>query len=626
MGEGSAVKTAFQFLFYVFFTACLVFVFLQNNDTQRKVGELRDADDERKTTLMEILQLVKMGGMASAGGDQTAVYSAEDALKFGARIRVSYGNDPATIDPITGTDTTSQEFREFVCEYLAQRRVQNPEEWEANLAESWEQSEDGRTITVHLRKNAMWHRVRSPTRHIFEPEPFDAADVIFTWTIVQRNTHVKCDQLRPYLELFDRVEKLDDHTVVFHWKETYFKALDTVLNLFEIVPEHFFTADEDGMPLPGVEDITSAEFGRAFNEHWSNKEHLCGTGPYVLEKYDRQEGIVVKATNRDYYGKRAYLDRVLYYRVPDDNTSYLKYIGGELDARTMRAREYTGKFKDEPRLKNEELKVDLYDYPVYRFIGWNLRKPLFQEKRVRQALTHGVNRKFFCEKIFHGLALPQDGPFFIKGSSNSPNVKPFEYDLDKARELLKEAGWADEDGNGVLEKRLGGEKTEFAFNLLIYADSPEFLAIAETIQADYRKLGIKMDVSPVKWEVMLPKVDNFDFDAYIMGWGLDFLPDPAQLWHSKYADTKGSSNAVGWKDPKTDELIDKIQRTLDPAERQKLYWEFHENLYEHQPYTWLFYDQFIASWDARYEGIEFFDTGIRPSRDRREWYLPIAKR
>jgi ABC-type transport system substrate-binding protein len=233
-------------------------------------------------------------------------------------------------------------------------------------------------------------------------------------------------------------------------------------------------------------------------------------------------------------------------------------------------------------------------------------------------MTHALNRKGIIENILHGLGELQTGPFYYKHPANNPKVKPYKFDLDKARSLLNEAGWTDKDGDGTREKKIDGETREFKFTLLAYK-KPTVRSYLKIYRQDLRKIGVQMRPSPVDWPTMQKKMNQKEFDAYTGGWALAWGIDPFQIWHSSQADIPKGSNRVGFRNDRADEIIEKLRKTFDKDKRIELLREFHMIVHEKQPYTFFYAPKAVYAWQSELQNVEF--QKIRPQNLSLPWYF-----
>jgi peptide/nickel transport system substrate-binding protein len=220
--------------------------------------------------------------------------------------------------------------------------------------------------------------------------------------------------------------------------------------------------------------------------------------------------------------------------------------------------------------------------------------------------------------IYHGLAERIHGPFLPGSPDNNPDLKPLEYNLGEARDLLEDAGWKLKPGESVRSKIINGTEERAKFDLMIYADAPSFESIATIIKNNCREIGIIVQITPAKWSLMLDKLNTKSFDACMLGWAMGWKDDPFQIWHSSQADVDHTSNSIGFRNPEVDKIIDELRRTMDPEKQIELYRRFDRIIYEDQPYTFLFMDKATAGYDARLQNVKFYK--LRPCIDTREWF------
>jgi len=496
------------------------------------------------------------------------------------------GAEPGTLNPITATDAYEQLINSFILESLVGQDIKTGE-IEPALAESWEVGEDKVTFTFHLRKDATFH----------DGHPVDADDVIHSMDLIM-DPKVDAPVLRSYYSDMESYQKIDDHTVRIRWKKPYFLALE-------------FAGGVPVMPKHIIDD------GTDFNKHPYGRKPI-GSGPYKFVKWDTGQRIVVEK-NEDYWGDKPYLERIQWKIITGDEVALQVLKKGEIDFLQRLSPTLWVRRASSERFMEQFNKL-YYDYPTYNYIGWNLRKPMFQDKRTRQALTMLLNREVIKKEVYHNLATIADGPFFPKNGYDDPNIESWPYDPERAKTLLAAVGWADHDNDGILDM----DGKPFRFELSFTAGVAEWERLAIIWQEDMKKVGIDMRIRTFEWAVFAENVAQWKFDACAMSWALTSKPDPYQLWHSSQADVSGSSNHVGFKNDRVDALIELNRREYDAEVRKKYCREIHRIIHEEQPYTFNMVRKELSVVDKRVKNIHPYS--IRPVFEFDKWYIPASMR
>ncbi|HEX3999874.1 MAG TPA: ABC transporter substrate-binding protein [Pirellulales bacterium] len=539
-------------------------------------------------------------------------------------LLLAYPDDPDTVNPITANDTVSEALMREVYESLAEREYSNPDVFKPMLAESWEYDAANREYTIHLRKGVKWQPITLPSGKELPPTEVTARDVKFTFDVIL-NKYIEDASQRSYYEDHDAADKEhpykikvslvpgDKYAVKIKWLKPYFQADEFTLGV-AIIPRHVFSVDRNGDRISL--DVSSEEFAKGFNHHWCNQQ-MCGTGPLIFKQWKKNERVVLER-NPNYWGAPFYFSKLVYRCISNPNTSLQEMLQNRLDWSAISEKDLYFQSLDNPNVVAGKVKPVAYDYPAYRYIGYNEKREFFKDKRVRWAMSHAVPVDEIIQTIYHGLATRISGPFLPGSPSNDPALKPIDFDLDKARALLDEAGWKVPEGESIRKKTIDGSPVDAAFQLLIIADSPSFESIATIFKDNCRRIGVRVEIMPAKWSLMLDKMNKKDFDAVILGWAMAWKDDPYQIWDSSQAEVPNSSNSIGYQNTEADKIIADLRVTMDPAKQTDLYRRFDRIIYDDQPYTFLFEDKATAGYDARLKNVNFYK--IRPCIDIREWY------
>ncbi len=487
-----------------------------------------------------------------------------NAPKGGIIVR-SLGGEPPTLHPIMATDAYASRVFDFVMDTLLERKATDWE-WAPRLAEKWEISKDGKVFTFTLRKDATWH----------DGKPVTAEDVKFSFDAVFIPEY-QAAHLIPYLQGIAKAEVVDTHTVRFTAKDLYYKNFDSVAAGFNIIPKHVYS------------DVAKSK---------KMTRTLVGSGPYKLEKFDRGQKIILKRNNgwvaaNDPYYKGSYnFDTVDLRFYKDENIEIERAKKGELDIIELRSESYEKKTSGAPwGTKIFKKKVQNDAPKSYGFIGWNFRREMLQDRKVRVALAHLMNREELNKKFMFGYNELAKGPTFNNSEYASPNVKPILFDTKEAQKLLGEAGWVDSDKDGVLDKTVNGKKVPFRF-ALIYPnkDTEKYWTL---YQQDLKKAGIDMELKYMEWNSFLKLLDDGNFDAAALAWAANDIDwEPKQIWHSSSA-VPGGSNFIYYKNPEVDKLIDDVRVTLDKSKRVEKLRKVFEIIANDAPYVFLFNPKFV---------------------------------
>jgi len=486
------------------------------------------------------------------------------------------GSEPDTLNPLTSTDAYSSEILDNIYETLVRR---NPDtlKLEPWLAESWDISPDGMVITFHMRKG-----VRFTDGH-----PATAEDVVYAYRKIM-DPGVNAPHLRNYYKDIEKVEATDKYTIRFTYKEPYFRAVE-ICGYTPCIPKHLFEKSED---------FNTSELGRK----------PVGTGPYEFREWVTGQKIIL-VRNENYWGERPQIKTVAYKFIHQDSTALIELKKRHIDYMGLTPLQWakqTGGERFEAEFSKEK-----YYQPNYNYIGWNMRKPPFDDKRVRRAMTMLVARRTILDTVMFGLGKIVTGPAYINSPYYDHSIEPWPYDPAGAKKLLEEAGWKDHDGDGVRDKN--GEP--FKFEFLISSGSTFSSQLATIIKEELDKIGVLMEVRRLEWATFLKLIDERNFDAVTLGWALSVETDPYQLWHSSQSER--GSNFVGFKNERADRIIVMNRRTLDRDKRIGLMKEFHRILHEEQPYTFLFCRPSLVAVHKRFENVVVHKLGLRP----REWRI-----
>ena len=470
---------------------------------------------------------------------------------------INLGGEPENLHPIRSTDVYSSDIQDYVLESLLQRN-KDTYEWEPLLAQRWEISPDGKVFTFELHDNLKWS----------DGKPLTTQDIKFSFEAYQ-NPEYGGIRFLPYFEKMDSVEILSDKKIKFTVKEPYFGNFQVMAGM-AILPEHIYKDPKTKL-----------------------SKNIIGSGPYVLDQYIKGKLLTLKK-NPLWEGKNHPVNKgkwrfqaIAFRFIKTDTDVLLRMEKGHLDFSGLTAEAFVEKTKQAP-WGTDIRKVQYTNKQAsgYGYIGFNLKKPLFQDRKVRKALAHLLNRRLINKKFYYNQRELARGPWYFWSEYADPHVKPIEFNPKKAIEILKSAGWDDKDKNGILEKVVDGTQKELAFTILFsHPDSEKYLT---TYQEELKQAGIKLSLKILDWASFLRLIDDRNFDAVLLGWGkISIHFDPKSLWHSEGAKSKGS-NYISYSNPEVDALIDKGRSQLNRKERIKTFQKIYKAIAEDVPYIFFF--------------------------------------
>jgi len=499
------------------------------------------------------------------------------SAEYGDMFVDSSIGDASMLNPILSTDSASADISGLIFNGLV--KYDKDLKLAGDLAKSWEVSKDGLVITFHLKKDVRWQ----------DGLPFTAADVEFTYKKLT-DPGTKSPYKSAY-ELVKRFEVLDEYTVRVTYGAPFAPALESWG--MGILPKH----------LLENQDINTAKFNSS----------PVGTGPFKFSGWSRGEKVTLKASET-YWDGRPYLDSYLYRIIPDQSSQLMELKAGGIDSMVLTSDMYANLSKD--KTFNEKNNTYRYTGFNYTYLGFNLNNPLFSDKKVRQAIDLGINRKEIIDGVLLGYGVESTGPFLPRSWAYNKNVSWGKFNREKAMQLLAEAGWADTDKDGILEKN--GKK--FEFMLMTNQGNKQRELVVQVIQQHLKKLGIKVNIRIIAWSSFINEfVDKKKFDAIVMGWQLSPDPDIFDIFHSSKINEK-EYNFVSYKNAEVDKLLVEGRTTFDLEKRKKAYNRVHEIIAEDLPYVFIYVPDTLVAIDKRVQNIKVEAAGIRYNFEK--WYVP----
>ncbi|MEY3194555.1 MAG: hypothetical protein RIQ78_652 [Bacteroidota bacterium] len=394
-------------------------------------------------------------------------------------------------------------------------------------------------------------------------------------------------------------------TVFF--RQYYFLALESMCQIAIMPAYHYDPFNRmTNIPIADFLDTTKmklfeADAGmKAFDEEFRNAKFanepnsVVGSGPYRLETMNDQGVVLVK--KQGWWGdlvavKRpilsAYPKKLLYKVVKDENVVENMLKNGELDivAGSISPTKFLA-------LQQDDSITARYNFnllPALQYNRWllNLANPRLHDVRVRKALAHIVDYEHFIKNIRSNLAVRTVSPILPTKPYYAKDLPLYDFNIQKAKQLLAEAGWADANADGILDKMENGKRVDFVLEILVppIRSNQQY---AESVTETARLAGIQIKTITTDLTEIGPKTKNGDFESAFLGAILfPGLSELSQRYHSKYLAPRGD-NRSRYVNPKLDGILDRIGSSSDDATRDLLYVEAQKILYDDLPEIFLF--------------------------------------
>ena len=455
-------------------------------------------------------------------------------------------------------------------------------ELKGELAESWKISADQKTITFRLKPNLKWA----------DGKPLTSADVLYTWKLVtDDNTRT------PYgsdYKLVIKAEAPDPQTFQATYSQPFAPALESWAGL-HILPKHI---------LQG-QDINTTSFARK----------PVGSHYYKLESWSNGERITLVKNPYATQGQPK-IDRLLSRFIPDSAAQFLELLADNIDVMNLDPIQYARVI---PARADISKKIALYKElgSQYTYLGFNLKHKPFDDIKVRLAINYAINKQELIDGVLLGLGLPISSPYKPGTRWSNPALSPYQYDPSKALALLKEAGYEDHDGDGLLDKN----GKALAFEILTN-QNPQRVMSAVLIQRRLKEIGIDVKIRQLEWATFISRfIKTGDFDVVVLGWSLSLDPDQFSIWHSSQ-NKPGQFNFINYNNPKVDKLLEQGRLELNPDKRMVIYHEFSKTLLEDSPIVYLYANYGLPAINKRVKGIDNPAPPAGIGHNSYEWYIP----
>ena len=496
--------------------------------------------------------------------------------------------DPDTLNPVTAQDDTSQDMDSKLFDSLLfQNRTTL--KLEPALASSYDISADGMIYTFHLRHDVKWH----------DGQPFTADDVKFSYDRIQ-DPLVDAAPLRIYFANIKSCEVLDPYTVRFTSTKRYFKTLEVLGSTYlDIIPKHCFKGTD-------AASFNSSSFGRA----------PIGTGPYKFVRWDAGAVVVLERNDSYWRGPGHYPKRLVFQVIPETSVTMQLLKKGNIDlVNGISPINWTRELEHSRSMSRLERIV--YPFPAYTYLGFNLRNPLFTDVRVRHAVDLLMPRAKILSQIYLNDYATECSGYDPPSSPNyNHDVPPTPEDPALAKQLLSQAGWRMDHGDGLLYKN----GKPFTFTVLYPAGGPTAEKIAEMMQEALAGAGIQLNLERLEFVQLIERTEDWKFDTVIASWALDIDGDPFQIWDGSQAGIKRSSDFIGYENPIADKLIADGRLEYDQDKRAVIFRHLQQVIHDDYPVCFLFNPKLIMIVSKRYQGVITFAP--RPCIDPGYWWVP----
>lgn len=443
-----------------------------------------------------------------------------------------------------------------------------------NVAESYEVSEDGKTYTFKLNKGIKFTNGQELT----------AKDVAFTFTSI-------CDPGYDGPRM-DAVNNLVGY-------EEYNKGDAKSVEGIKVIDDYTISFTNKNVDAAGIwnfsygimpESVYKFEKGN-FQAVKDKLLEPVGSGAYKFVHFKPGQEVKFEK-NADYWKGEPKIPYIVM-KVTNAQTLLQELMAGTVDIDRVGAKSEN----IDPLKQAGFLNLDLYMQNGYGYIGLNYGSDKVKDPKVRQALLYGLNRDGFMQSYYQGYGQVYNSHILPTSWAYNPDVPKYEYNPEKAKELLDEAGWKDTNGNGVRDK----DGVELELQWLTYTGSKYVDALIPIVQQSWEQIGVKVTPELMEFGTMMDKVNNREYDIFNGAWNLSIDPDPSGIFAISQ-DVPGGFNNIGWRNEEADKLLKEGKGTTNQEERKKAYAEWQLKFSEDVPYILLGNAQEMFASNSRVKG------------------------
>ncbi len=523
------------------------------------------------------------------------------------------GTDVATMNPLLNNDVYSAVITNLLFPALVGI---DPEKGNFapgarnGLTKSWDVSSDGLTITYHLRDDYNWS----------DGTPVTAQDFIYAYNAIVSG---KTSSPRSYAAApIVSVTAPDDHTLVITYKTA---ACNNINNTNAIVP----------IPSHVFQQQIGTDYSKMDNMDF-NKNPTVSAGVFNFSQFvpGQQVSLQASTTYPDALNGAVMPTGFIYKNVDDTTVALQQFLAGDLNLMDTQSAIPPQDFPDlRNRAKNGEIQTYEELYNGYEWLAFNLSDPskpidgvdangkpvaqpphpIFGDVRVRQAFAKAIDINAIIQGALFGEAVPATSPSIATSWAYNPDLKPIQFNLDEANQMLTDAGWIDDDNDPSTPRVAKGamyapDGTKLAFSLITSASDPTVVAVGQLIQDQLKKVGAAVDFQAIDFNTAVQKLVGQTFDTALLGWNLSYPDDPdfSFAFNPENDKVGGGFNFVSYNNPQVSDLLAQANNLpgCDSAGRAKLYQQAQEKLVADQPYVFLYTSKNMEAASAKLNGFK----------------------
>ena len=499
-------------------------------------------------------------------------------------LHEGWTENPDTLNPAYAFLTQSYTIFDLVYSTLTTEAPDG--KYEGGLAKDWSVAADGLTWTIHLKSGIKWHN----------GETFKASDMVWAINAIMQNPDGWSTSSN-YVNGFKEVTAPDDATVQIVTEYPIANMEYRLSFLYAVYP-------------PDFQKFTSAQDLQNFNNF-----DAIGTGPFKINTFDKDKGILILDANKDYFDGAPTLDQIIFQKFDNADAMIQALKVGDIDLvsevpasafQTVQGFQNVKAVDENGRYFNELIinSVDPKNNPAPK------RNPALEDPQVRLALATAINKKDLVDIVLQGLGSPGDTivpPTLGGGFWHDPNIKDVPFDIQQANKILEDAGYK-MGSDGVRAK--GNVRLEF--RLQFPSSNPVYPRIADMLAGWFKQIGVKANVEAVDSDSLTAAITpTGDYDLVIWGWGPD--PDPDFIMSVLTTDqfVSGGWSDSGYHNPQYDQLYLDQQKAIDKNERQRIIWQMQELVFNDRPYIVLYYEKLLQAYRSdRFTGFIESPLGI----------------